>query len=73
MKKFKKETSEIYKMLNTLIKENKIRFTFYDNELVPLEPISVIENKSTGIIEINFRDIVKEHLEELKELISIKE
>ena len=67
------ETSEIYKMLNALIKDNKIKFKFNDNNLVPLDPISVIKNNTNNTIEIEFRNVVKEHLEELKSILNKKE
>lgn len=67
------ETSEIYKMLNALIKNNKIKFKFYNNNLIPLEPISITKNNTNNTIEIEFRNVVKEHLEELKSILNKKE
>ena len=63
MNKVKTDTSEIYKILNALIKDNKIKFKFNDNNLVTLDPISVIKNNTNNTIEIEFRNVVKEHLE----------
>jgi len=73
MNKVKTDTSEIYKILNALIKDNKIKFKFNDNNLVPLDPISVIKNNTNNTIEIEFRNVVKEHLEELKSILNKKE
>ncbi len=73
MNKVKTDTSEIYKILNVLIKDNKIKFKFNDNNLVPLDPISVIKNNTNNTIEIEFRNVVKEHLEELKSILNKKE
>ena len=73
MNKVKTDTSEIYKILNSLIKDNKIKFKFNDNNLVTLDPISVIKNNTNNTIEIEFRNVVKEHLEELKSILNKKE
>ena len=73
MYKVKTDTSEIYKILNALIKDNKIKFKFNDNNLVPLDPISVIKNNTNNTIEIEFRNVVKEHLEDLKSILNKKE
>ncbi len=73
MNKVKTDTSEIYKILNALIKDNKIKFKFNDNNLVPLDPISVIKNNTNNTIEIEFRNVVKEHLEDLKSILNKKE
>ncbi len=73
MNKVKTDTSEIYKILNALIKDNKIKFKFNNNNLVPLDPISVIKNNTNNTIEIEFRNVVKEHLEELKSILNKKE
>ena len=73
MNKVKTDTSEIYKILNALIKDNKIKFEFNDNNLVTLDPISVIKNNTNNTIEIEFRNVVKEHLEELKSILNKKE
>jgi len=73
MNKVKTDTSEIYKILNALIKDNKIKFKFNDNNLVTLDPISVIKNNTNNTIEIEFRNVVKEHLEELKSILNKKE
>ena len=73
MNKVKTDTSEIYKILNALIKDNKIKFKFNDNNLVTLDSISVIKNNTNNTIEIEFRNVVKEHLEELKSILNKKE
>ena len=73
MNKVKTDTSEIYKILNALIKDNKIKFKFNDNNLVTLDPTSVIKNNTNNTIEIEFRNVVKEHLEELKSILNKKE
>jgi len=73
MNKVKTDTSEIYKILNALIKDNKIKFKFNNNNLVPLDPISVIKNNTNNTIEIEFRNVVKEHLEDLKSILNKKE
>lgn len=70
MKNKKTDISEAYKLFNTLLKKNIIKFKFHDNSIVPLEPIKVVHNKIDDTIEIDFRNVVKEDLEELKRIIN---
>lgn len=64
------EMKETYKMINGLIKENKIKFSFYNNSQVPLELLQLCHNKIDDTIELQFRNIMAEYMEELKEITS---
>lgn len=68
----KNETNDInmehmMDIINKMIKDKKIIFSFY-NSVIPLEFLQICFNKKENIIELKFRDIQQEHIEELKEL-----
>lgn len=61
-----------YKKLNKLIKNNKVKFSFY-NSYFDLKLLEFCYNKADDTIELKFRDIMTERISELKELLAKKE
>ena len=55
-------------VLNKLINDNKITFSFYNNSLLDLDLLQICYNKTNNTIELEFRDVMGEYLEELKEV-----
>ena len=55
-------------VLNKLINDNKITFSFYNNSLLDLDLLQICYNKTNNTIELEFRDIMVEYLGELKRL-----
>ena len=65
---------EIFRdLLNRLINDNKITFSFYNKSLLDLDLLQICYNKTKDTIELEFRDVLEEHLEELKEIMDKKE
>ena len=65
---------EIFReLLNRLINDNKITFSFYNKSLLDLDLLQICYNKTNDTIELEFRDVLGEHLEELKEIMDKKE
>ena len=60
-------------LLNRLINDNKITFSFYNKSLLDLDLLQICYNKTNDTIELEFRDVLEEHLEELKEIMDKKE
>ena len=60
----------IYKLINKLIKEDKIKFSFYNNSIAELEILQLCLNKVDNTIEFKFRNVMTEHLEELKSIMN---
>lgn len=60
-------------LLNRLINDNKITFSFYNKSLLDLDLLQICYNKTNDTIELEFRDVLGEHLEELKEIMDKKE
>ncbi|CDE24322.1 unknown [Clostridium sp. CAG:440] len=60
-------------LLNRLINDNKITFSFYNKSLLDLDLLQICYNKTKDTIELEFRDVLEEHLEELKEIMDKKE
>lgn len=58
-----------YKIINKMIKENKIKFSFY-NSSFPLELLEFCHNKVDNTIEIKFRDIMTERITELTDILT---
>lgn len=54
--------------MNQLIREKKIEFGFYDNELIKLALLQICYDKSKDKLEIEFRDVVGEYLRELRKM-----
>lgn len=73
-KKNEEETNmEILRdLLNKLINDNKITFSFYNNSLLDLDLIQICYNETNDTIELEFRDVMGEYLEELKKIINNK-
>ena len=59
-------------LLNRLINDNKITFSFYKNSLIDLDLLQICYNKTNDTIELEFRDVIGEYLEELKKILKIK-
>lgn len=58
---------EIFReLLNRLINDNKITFSFYNNSLLDLDLLQICYNKTNDTIELEFRDVMREYLEELR-------
>lgn len=58
-----------YIIINKMIKENKIKFSFY-NSSFPLELLEFCHNKVDNTIEVKFRDTMTERISELKEILA---
>lgn len=58
-----------YIIINKMIKENKIKFSFY-NSSFPLELLEFCHNKIDNTIEVKFRDTMTERISELKEILA---
>lgn len=56
--------------LTKLINDNKITFSFYNNSLLKLDAIQICYNKKNNKIELQFRNVISEYLDELKELVN---
>lgn len=61
---------EISALLNKLVLENEIKFNFYNNDSTELEILQVCYNKKLDIIELQFRDVIGDRIQELKEFLS---
>ena len=60
-------------LLNKLINDNKIIFSFYNNSLLNLDLLQIYYNKTNKTIkELEFRDVMGEYLEELKKIMKNK-
>ena len=55
-------------VLNKLIKDEKIKFSFYNNSLLDLELLQVCYDESKNALELEFRDVMGEHLKELRDI-----
>ena len=62
---------EFHKLLNKLIKDGKIQFSFYNNRL-SLDLLNSCYNSKSDTIELDFRDIMAEHISELREIMNTK-
>ena len=56
-------------VLNKLIKDEKIKFSFYNNSLLDLELLQVCYDESKNALELEFRDVMGEHLKELRDIL----
>lgn len=63
---------ELHALLNKLIKEGKIQFSFR-NSWLPLDLLNLCYNKSKNVIEVEFRDVMGEHISELRAIMNNKE
>lgn len=64
------EMKENYKLINRLIKDKKMKFSFYNDKQIPLELLQLCHNRKDDTIELEFRNIMSEYLEELKNITS---
>lgn len=60
-------------ILNKLINDDKIKFSFYNNSLLKLDLLQICHNKINNTLELEFRDVMGEHLEELREIMENKQ
>ena len=58
-----------YIIINKMIKENKIKFSYY-NSSFPLELLEFCHNKVDNTIEVKFRDTMTERISELKDILA---
>ena len=63
------DMKEIYKLINGLIEENRLKFSFY-NDFNKLELLQLCHNKVDNTIEFEFRNCMAEYLEEMKNIMS---
>ncbi len=62
------EMVDNYNLINKLIKDNKIKFEYYNNKQVSLDLIQIYHNQNDDAIELKFRNIMQEYLDEIKEI-----
>ena len=60
-------------LLNRLINDNKITFSFYNNSLLDLDLLQICYNKTNDTIELEFRDVMGEYLKELRKIMDKKQ
>lgn len=73
MRKQKKTDIDIkicLKTLENLIKNDKIKFSFYNNSILNLDLLQIYYNKHNDRIEMEFRDIMEEHMTELRKIMN---
>lgn len=63
------DMKEIYKLINSLIKEDRLKFNFY-NSFNKLELLQLCHNKVDNTIEFEFRNCMAEYLEEMKSIMN---
>ena len=61
------EMKKIYRLVNKLVKENKIKFGFYNSQK-SLDLLQLCYNKVNDTIEIEFRDVMSEYIQELRRI-----
>lgn len=66
------DLNEQYKIVEKLISNNKLEFLYYGKEN-PIEILSIIKNKKDNKIDVIFRNIMDERINELKSLLKNKE
>lgn len=57
-------------ILNKLINDDRVKFKFYNNLLLKLDLLQICYNKTNNTLEVEFRDIMGEHLKELREIMN---
>lgn len=57
-------------ILNKLINDDRVKFKFYNNSLLKLDLLQICYNKTNNTLELEFRDIMGEHLKELREIMN---
>ena len=68
----KAEMKKLYKQINKLVKDEKIKFRFYNSSRATLDLLQLCHNKVDNTIEIEFRDVMSEYMEELREIMNRK-
>ena len=68
----KAEMKKIYKQINKLVKDKKIKFSFYNSSRATLDLLQLCHNKVDNTIEIEFRDVMSEYLQEMREIMNNK-
>jgi len=63
--KYDLEMKEIYKLVNRLVKDKKLKFEFY-NSIKEIDLLQCYYNKQADTIEFRFRDVMSENIQELK-------
>ena len=63
------DMKEIHKLINRLIKEDRLKFSFY-NSFDKLELLQLCHNKVDNTIEFEFRNHMSEYLEEMKNIMN---
>ena len=63
------DMNEIHKLINSLIKEDKLKFRFY-NSLDKLELLQLCHNKVDNTIEFEFRNNMADYLAEMKNIMN---
>lgn len=61
---------DLSSLLSRLVLENKIKFNFYNNDSMQLEILQICYNEKLDIIELQFRDIIGDRIQELKEVLN---
>ena len=64
------EMKRLYIILNELIKDNKIKFDFYNGNNT-LDLLQLIYNKKDDTIELEFRNIYADYIDEFKKFNNI--
>lgn len=60
---------EIFRdVLNKLINDDKIKFSFYNNSLLKLDLLQICYNRINNTLELEFRDVMGERIKELKKI-----
>ncbi len=57
-------------ILNKLINDDRVKFKFYNNSLLKLDLLQICYNKTNNTLDVEFRDIMGEHLKELREIMN---
>ena len=60
-------------LLNRLINDNKITFSFYNISLLDLNLLQICYNKTNTTIELEFRNVMGEYLKELRKIMDKKQ
>lgn len=68
----KAEIKKLYKQINKLVKDKKIKFSFYNSNRTTLDWLQLCHNKVDNTIEIEFRDVMSEYIEELRKIMNRK-
>ena len=60
-------------MPQEIINDDRVKFKFYNNSLLKLDLLQICHNKINNTLELEFRDVMGEHLEELREIMENKQ